>query len=231
MEPSDPVSQPPQAPPSQQNISAVQPVPESGTEKTIKTPLLIGGFAVLLLFISGLSFLAGRGSITRKVTIDEGGLSGATTIPTTIQEKHDTIIPTSIINAQPTTEWQISPNPTFPLPTAELQSTVRITGLNPQSGPVGTRVIIYGSGFTSTNNVYFNSNQNGNGVSGAYTEPSSQGGTVIYFTIPEKDNPTCPNNTACPIRAPSAVIPGEYRIGIFNSEHGLSNQLPFTVTP
>lgn len=220
MEPSEPAAQS-----SQMSTQQIE-----NPAQTIKTPLLIGGFAILLLFVSGISFLAGRGSVTFRDNKQDMVGTESTTIPTSSQDMHNQGIPTTTIVALPTIQFQISPNPTFPLPTAEPQSTARITRLNPASGPIGTRVAIYGSGFTSTNTIYFNSNQNGNGVSGAYTEPSSQGGTVIYFTIPEKDNPTCPNNTACPIRPPSAVVPGEYRIGLFNSEHGFSNQLPFTVT-
>lgn len=104
-------------------------------------------------------------------------------------------------------------------------SSVRISSMTPKSGPVGTTVTLYGSGFTADNTVMF-----GNGA--IVHVPSSDSGTRITFNVPEYLNPPCYYaNPPCMLSfAPSQqVTSGNYSVYVQNSI-GTSNTLTFKVT-
>ncbi len=96
-----------------------------------------------------------------------------------------------------------------------------LTSLQPQTGPVGTRVTITGTGFSNiANTVNF-------GVS-AYPNVPSTNGTMV-FVIPMATNPPCRNVTPpCEI-ATALITPGDYMLSITTSD-GTSNAMTFTVT-
>jgi hypothetical protein len=101
-----------------------------------------------------------------------------------------------------------------------------ITSLTPSSGPVGTQVTIFGSGFTSDNSIDF-------GIGGALHTPSQQNGTVLYFTIPENIGPCSSVEAASRIRcmAPAMMVrPGTYEIVVVNAQRQKSNMVSFMVT-
>lgn len=106
--------------------------------------------------------------------------------------------------------------------------SVSISQLSPTSGPINTKVVITGSGFTPTNNnVKFGS--------GIITNlNSSNGGTVIEFSVPSSLN-NCPIFDATLLDAlPSCqigaiVTPGVYPVSVSNV-NGTSSSINFTVT-
>ncbi|MES2060047.1 MAG: peptidoglycan-binding protein [Patescibacteria group bacterium] len=120
-----------------------------------------------------------------------------------------------------------------PLTRAEIQrvscgggitSNLNLNYLTPTSGSAGTSVTIYGSGFTDNNLVTF-----GNGAAGRYA--SSNGGTVIAFSVPNALNPRCyySNPPCLTFAAAQRTVPGNYDVTVINS-NGESNKLVFTVT-
>ncbi|TSC91417.1 MAG: hypothetical protein CEN90_546 [Parcubacteria group bacterium Licking1014_17] len=89
------------------------------------------------------------------------------------------------------------------------------------SGPVGTRVMVIGKGFTLSNTVNF-------GIS-IIMDVSSADGKSLIFTVPQNITPSCvlmdpPCNPG--IRP---IITGEYRVSITNNL-GTSNETGFIVT-
>jgi hypothetical protein len=93
-------------------------------------------------------------------------------------------------------------------------SAPSITSLTPSSGPVGTQVTIFGSGFTSDNGIEF-------GIDGALHAPSHQNGTVLYFTVPESIGPCSSVEATSRIRcmAPAMIVrPGTYEIVVVNTQ-------------
>ncbi len=96
-----------------------------------------------------------------------------------------------------------------------------VTVLSPSSGPVGTTVMVYGSGFTSTgNSVNF-----GTGTGAGGRDLPANGG-VITFQVPFLISLNC---TPFPCGAPSeSVGPGNYKVSVTNA-NGTSNSLVFTV--
>jgi peptidoglycan hydrolase-like protein with peptidoglycan-binding domain len=100
---------------------------------------------------------------------------------------------------------------------------VTLSSVTPNSGRVGTQVILQGNGFTTYDNtVHF-------GIGGTQ-HLISQNGTQIYFTIPAYLSP-------CDVATPSTycaqyaqqVTPGTYQMYVTNSL-GQTNQTTFTVT-
>jgi hypothetical protein len=109
----------------------------------------------------------------------------------------------------------------FAVMNARGQSQVRLFSLTPDRGPVGTKVLLRGTGFTETaNTVHF-----GPGSTGGLS--SSQGGTRITYVIPESAGP-CDQNPRCML-ATLEVTPGLYPIYVSNVR-GSSNALAFEVT-
>jgi hypothetical protein len=99
-------------------------------------------------------------------------------------------------------------------------STPFIAGLAPMSGPIGTSVMIQGSGFTPRdNNIQFH----GPTDFLAGSPVSSETGTSLHFTV-----------TPCPSRelqCPTFFVrPGTYSVVVINA-NGKSNEAKFTVTP
>ncbi len=97
-----------------------------------------------------------------------------------------------------------------------------ITSLLPASGPVGTTVTIYGSGFgTSWNTVNFGSNI----IPNVY----STNGTSMTFTVPSYTSPACLYSTPACSLPQTQVISGPYSVSVYNA-NGTSNAVNFTVT-
>ncbi len=102
-----------------------------------------------------------------------------------------------------------------------------ISNLNPSSGPLGTQVIITGSGFTPTGNkVKF-------GNFGIEDNPSyrlnSSDGKTLVFTVPSNNYVAC--LSAMPPCGVSLTLipPGIYQVSVINA-NGTSNSVSFTVT-
>lgn len=96
-----------------------------------------------------------------------------------------------------------------------------ISYITPQSGRVGTQVLIVGAGFLQLENtIHF-------GVGGMLHAVSTNG-TSMYYTIPAyvSQCDVMPN-TQC--FAAQAVMPGTYQIYVSN-QNGTTNSVPFTVT-
>ncbi|MFA7309702.1 MAG: peptidoglycan-binding protein [Candidatus Paceibacterota bacterium] len=106
-------------------------------------------------------------------------------------------------------------NPTYPV------GTVSIQALSPVAGPIGTRVTVTGSGFTSDNTIGFGS--------GVVVHVPSYDGTTLTFTVPDGLNPRCfYSNPRCLI-ATQQTTPGNYAVSVENT-NGISNTRTFTVT-
>jgi hypothetical protein len=105
-------------------------------------------------------------------------------------------------------------------------SALTLASVLPTSGPVGTSVIITGTGFAAAGAATLNTVNFG---SSAYPNVTSGSGTTIAFSIPTTTNPPC-RNVMPPCEIVSALItPGTYDISVTNSD-GTSNSISFTVT-
>ena len=114
---------------------------------------------------------------------------------------------------------------------------VKISSLSPTSGPVGTIVTIYGSGFIKWPNcypnvcdpvsgLYSNTVNFGNGI---IKDIYSYDGTSLTFQVPSSLTPACYfSKPACMI-ATVITPPGSYNVSVANT-NGTSNALNFTVT-
>lgn len=91
----------------------------------------------------------------------------------------------------------------------------------PTSGAVGTVVLVYGSGFTNDNVVFFGS--------GALRSIPSADGTTLSFTIPNAIGPYCAPNQPCPMYMTRLITPGPYAVHIQNA-NGSSNSITFMLT-
>ena len=84
-----------------------------------------------------------------------------------------------------------------------------VTSLQPISGPVGTRVVITGTGFhDNANTINFGAS--------AYPNVTAEGGTSIVFLIPTATNPPCRNVTPPCAIASALITPGPYDISVTN---------------
>jgi peptidoglycan hydrolase-like protein with peptidoglycan-binding domain len=100
-----------------------------------------------------------------------------------------------------------------------------ITKLGTQSGPQGTDVTIYGTGFDSSNNTVMFGTVPISGV-------SSDDGTSVDFTVPAIGGQSCPiySTNGCYIENPSQQSElGKYQLFVLNSK-GVSNVVTFTLT-
>lgn len=99
--------------------------------------------------------------------------------------------------------------------------TMTLSSLDPPSGPVGTKVTIVGSGFSSEGNViHF--------ASGGNPSVSSIDGTHLTFQVPRTAGPCDFRGNFC--MAPDQLIkPGSYSVYVSNA-NGRSNALVFKVT-
>ena len=117
----------------------------------------------------------------------------------------------------------VNPYTTPPYTPAPQTGNVYISSLSVSSGPVGTSVTIYGSGFDPVyNNVYF-----GNNPIPAGNVPSFNNGTSITFTVPASYRPNCTPYNCYPSNIYMGI--GTYPVYVTNAR-GTSNSLPFTVT-
>jgi peptidoglycan hydrolase-like protein with peptidoglycan-binding domain len=100
-----------------------------------------------------------------------------------------------------------------------------ITKLGTQSGPQGTDVTIYGTGFDSSNNTVMFGTIPISGV-------SSDDGTSVDFSVPAIGGQSCPtySTNGCYIENPSQQSElGKYQLFVLNSK-GVSNVVSFTLT-
>lgn len=108
-------------------------------------------------------------------------------------------------------------------PTGENTSSSDNFIMMPDSGPVGTSVIIYGSGFAAAGNTV---TINGL-VSGSLKNLTSSGGSV-RFTIPSAVGPNCAPNEMC-AQYLMEVTPNVYTIAVISN--GITRTVgSFTVT-
>lgn len=99
-----------------------------------------------------------------------------------------------------------------------------IATVSPEDGPVGTRIMIKGTGFTPTgNDIYFTTE------SGAVNVTSPRG-TTLEFTIPAGVSCIEALKHALCGQYIMGVTPGLYEIYIVN-QNGRSNSATFQVTP
>ncbi len=99
---------------------------------------------------------------------------------------------------------------------------VSLTSLSPSYGPIGTQIILVGTGFTNDNTIYF-------GIGGKLHVPSFNNGTLMSFTVPQYVAPcdlvqpgqVCTQNI-------QQVMPGAIQVKVGNS-NGTSQTLYFQV--
>ena len=103
---------------------------------------------------------------------------------------------------------------------------VNLSYIVPQSGRVGTQIVLIGSGFHPYDNtVHF-------GIGGMRNVPSSNNGTIITYMIPSYVSlcdiigPTCRADSSAYIQP---VTPGSYQVYVSNAS-GQSAVQTFTVT-
>jgi hypothetical protein len=95
-----------------------------------------------------------------------------------------------------------------------------ISYLAPNSGYVGSTIVIYGPNFSTsgTNTIYLNN--------GAIQNVSSNGNSIT-FTIPSYTTPYCTPGLLCGVQ-PTQVTPGTYNVSVMDNL-GTSNQVQLTV--
>src|SRR3989344_2742664 len=103
---------------------------------------------------------------------------------------------------------------TVTVPTTTIAPT--ITSLLPASGKIGTMIGIYGSGFTSSNDIYFNWSLIASNVVAT--------NLGLGFTVPSFFANSCPSGYCA-----NSVTPGNYSVQVVNT-NGKSNMVTFTVT-
>ena len=118
------------------------------------------------------------------------------------------------IKTSSTTSIPTSTSPAVPI-------TITLSSLNPPNGPVGTKVTIVGSRFSSKGNViHF--------ASGGNPNVNSIDGIHLTFQVPRTAGPCDFRDNFC--LAPDQLIkPGSYSVYVSNAK-GRSNTLIFEVT-
>lgn len=127
----------------------------------------------------------------------------------------------SVINANGT-----SNSMTFTVTAPVSDSSLKISSLSPSSGPIGTTVTVYGSGF-SYGGSGFTANSRINFDVGSIA-PTFVNSTTLRFVVPEYLSPYCPPGAACALYV-KEVKPGNYTVSVSN-ESATSNTVTFTVT-
>ncbi len=111
------------------------------------------------------------------------------------------------------------------VPAASAQAVPHITGMSRSSGPTGTTVTVYGTGFSESSAVVFGS--------GIVIPEAGSSTTRLTFTVPvmlipqcDFDNPPCPD-------LPYTPPPGAYPVSVTAdpSMSAPSNSVQFTITP
>jgi hypothetical protein len=125
------------------------------------------------------------------------------------------IVALTLVSFLQTLAQDITPKPT-PSPVA------RITLITPTSGPVGTKMLIKGSGFSPRGNRV-------NFGYGAIPNLPSPDGVTITFQVPSSLCPPC-TFSPLPCLLPCRVTnPGEYKVSVTNANGSTSNTVLFTV--
>ncbi len=130
---------------------------------------------------------------------------------------------------------QISANVTVIGPS--ITQAPMISSIYPTSGPIGTLVTIYGSGFTTGSNLYGTS---GGSVStntvlfagGPINGVATNGTSTLYFNVPSSVGADCPANGQANVMCPMSIrliTPGTNTVLVRN-QNGVSNAVVFTVT-
>jgi hypothetical protein len=114
----------------------------------------------------------------------------------------------------------------FQITNGTTTSTPAISYLSPSSGPVGTRVVIYGSGFTATGNKVKFGNL-GNENNPRYSFNSSDGRTLV-FSVPSSNYMSCWDSYPACYAPAYSTQPGVYAVSVING-NGTSNSVNFTV--
>ena len=107
--------------------------------------------------------------------------------------------------------------------TSSMGNSLSLNSVSPSSGPIGTPVVLYGSGFTANDYVL---------IGGGVLKPSSvsSDGTQIMFTMPSGIGPYCPGDAPCPMYL-RLLTPGAYQISVKDEASGTtSNSVGFTIT-
>jgi hypothetical protein len=100
-------------------------------------------------------------------------------------------------------------------------TTAAISSIDPSSGPVGTSVMLTGTGFTDADVVRF-------GGAAVSSTTVSDGGTKLAFTVPESGGPYCKPGMACPLYL-LLIRPGSYDVSVTDGTT-TSNAVRFQVT-
>jgi hypothetical protein len=98
---------------------------------------------------------------------------------------------------------------------------VVLLSISPQSGHIGTQIMLTGSGFTGDNTIHFGG--------GGIMHVPSQSGTYLYYTVPSYLSPcdVTPQGNVC-AQYVQQVTPGSYPLYVTNS-NGTSQTLQFQV--
>jgi peptidoglycan hydrolase-like protein with peptidoglycan-binding domain len=102
-------------------------------------------------------------------------------------------------------------------------NNVALNSISPSYGSIGTQIMLIGNGFNSTDNtVHF-------GIGGTLHVPSSNNGTVIYYTVPQYVNPCdlASQGNLCSINV-QPLLPGPVQVSVSNG-NGTSQNLMFQV--
>lgn len=134
---------------------------------------------------------------------------------------------TAIANQEPTLVLTVTVTGTNPPPPPEPTKPI-ITTLTPLTAKVGTKIALYGTGFTSKgNDILFN----GKGGQGTY-DVSIGSDKSLTVTIPQTVGDKClypadPNGNVCKT-VPTTITTGDYKVTVVNS-NGTSDPAPLHV--
>ena len=138
-----------------------------------------------------------------------GAQGGCNTGETSIGRTSDCFVPQGIVGGGKGCCCSIVASTTQP----------SISYLSPSSGPVGTQVTIYGTGFGASNSVKID------GYIAASNVPSANG-TSLVFTVPSTASNWCNSGTPC---ATITIGPGNHNVSVSTGQNS-SNSVNFTVT-
>jgi len=97
-----------------------------------------------------------------------------------------------------------------------------ISRLIPEQGVVGSKVTIFGQGFTETNNTIKFS-------VGIIPNIESKTGQELSFEVPSSLDPACSFNKLPCLMFSKSVVPGKYEVSVINGNNAQSNMLSFNV--
>ncbi|OHA81945.1 MAG: hypothetical protein A2675_02135 [Candidatus Yonathbacteria bacterium RIFCSPHIGHO2_01_FULL_51_10] len=112
---------------------------------------------------------------------------------------------------------------TFLVTGGNSQMSPTVYSVSPTSGPIGTAVTVYGSGFNANDIVLI-----GGGAITSVSIPGS--GTQLSFTLPSGVGPYCAPGYMCAMML-RLLTPGQYQISVKDTFTGAtSNSVSFTIT-